>query len=133
MTTAITGYVKKLGEPRAETVQIELSDSDRDDQRRLACDLRDQQIKLLDEKKNSRAAFNARQKDLEAKEEAARQRASTGIDHVAVVVQDFLTSGNQVVSVQLDTQKPVAVRTATADELQEDLFGGSDDGGGKSH
>ncbi len=46
---------------------------------------------------------------------------------VAVVVQNYLTSGNEVVSVRVDTNEPVAGRTATSEELQEELFGGSDD------
>lgn len=126
-------YVKKVGDPRPETIKVELTSAERDEQRRLACDLRDQQAKLKEEKANSMAAFRARHKDLEAKEEAARNRASTGVDHAVVLVQDYLTRSNEVVSLRVDTNEQVVRRTATADELQEDLFGGGQDDGGSAH
>lgn len=120
----MTGNVKKIGDPRTETVKVELTEIERQDARATACDLRDQLEKLKEEAKTIRAGFAQRIKDLAQRELECRQRASTGIDHVAVVVQDHLTAGNEVVAVEIKTGLPVARRTATADELQEDLFGG---------
>lgn len=122
----MTDYVKKLGDQRTETIKIELSEAQRAEERAKACDLRDQHEKIKEELKTARAGFNQRMKELDQREQECRQRASTGIDHVPVVVQDFLTPSNEVVSVEVKTQTPVARRTATAEELQEDLFGGGE-------
>lgn len=119
-------FVKKLGEPHPATIQVELTDEQRTERRKQACDLRDHQATLVEEKKLAMAAFNHRKKALENLEAVARGQASTGIEEIAVVVQDFLTAGNEVVSVRIDTQDPVSKRTATQDELQEELFGGTD-------
>lgn len=98
-------FVKKLGEPHPSTIQVELTDEQRTERRKQACDLRDQQAALVEEKKLKMAEFNHRKKELENKEAVLRGQASTGIEEIAVVVQDFLT----------------------ADELQEELFGGTDE------
>lgn len=119
--------VKKLGEPHPSTIQVELTDEQRTERRKQACDLRDQQAALVEEKKLKMAEFNHRKKELENKEAVFRGQASTGIEEIAVVVQDFLTSGNEVVSVRIDNQEIATKRTATADELQEELFGGTDE------
>lgn len=117
--------VKKLGEPRTETVKVDLTDAERQTERVTACDLRDQASTVKEEKATAMAAFRQRIKELDQREQDCRRRASTGIDHVAVVVQDYLTGSNEVVSVKVDTNEPVSRRTATIQELQEDLFGGS--------
>lgn len=120
-------FVKKLGDPHPATIQVELTDEQRTERRAKACSLRDQQAALAEEKKLAMAAFTHRKKSLENEEAVARGQASTGIEEIAVVVQDFLTAGNEVVSVRIDTQDPVAKRTATQDELQDELFGGTDE------
>lgn len=120
-------FVKKLGEPHPSTIQVDLAEDQRADRRKQACDLRDQQAALVEEKKLAMAAFNHRKKELENKEAVLRGQASTGIEEIAVVVQDFLTAGNEVVSVRIDNDELVSKRTATADELQEELFGGTDE------
>lgn len=124
----ISRPLKKLGDPHPVTIQVELTEAQRTECRKRACDIRDQQAALVEEKKLAMAAFGQRKKALENLEAVARGEASTGISVVAVVVQDYLSSGNEVVSVRVDTNDPVARRTATADELQEDLFGADDDG-----
>lgn len=123
----IGSRLRKQGEPHPETIEIQLSDEQRTERRKRACDLRDQQAALVEEKKLAMAAFGQRKKDLENKEAVARQQASTGIEVAAVVVQDYLTDGNEVISIRIDTNEPVVRRTATADELQEDLFGADSD------
>lgn len=119
--------VKKLGEPHPSTIQVELTEGERTERRRSACDLRDQQVSLGEEKKLKMAEFNHRKKALENQEAILRGQASTGIEEIAVVVQDFLTASNEVVSVRIDNEELVSKRTATADELQEELFGGTDE------
>lgn len=120
-------FVKKLGDPHPSTIQVDLTDEQRTERRKQACDLRDQQAALVEEKKLKMAEFNHRKKELENKEAVLRGQASTGIEEIAVVVQDFLTAGNEVVSVRIDNDELVSKRTATADELQEELFGGTDE------
>lgn len=119
--------VKKLGEPHPTTIQMELTEGERADRRKSACELRDQQAALGEEKKLKMAEFNHRKKELENKESVLRGQAATGIEEIAVVVQDFLTASNEVVSVRIDNEEFVSKRTATADELQEELFGGTDE------
>ncbi len=120
-------FVKKLGDPHPATIQVELSDEQRAERRKQACDLRDQQATLVEEKKLAMAGFNHRRKSLENLEAVARGQASTGIEELAVVVQDYLTASNEVVAIRVDNQEIAAKRTATADELQEELFGGTDE------
>lgn len=121
------GLLKKLGGPRPVSIQIELTEDQIAERRKLACDLRDQQAALVEEKKLAVAAFGQRKKALENQEAIARGQASTGIELAAVVVQDWLTVGNEVIAIRIDTNEPVARRTATGEELQEELFGGEDD------
>lgn len=120
-------FVKKLGDPHPSTIQVELSEEQRAERRKQACELRDQQAALAEEKKLQAAAFNHRKKELENKEAVLRGQASTGIEEIAVVVQDFLTAGNEVVAVRIDNDELVSKRTATAEELQEEMFGGTDE------
>lgn len=120
-------FIKKLGDPRTETIKIDLTPSEVVEQDRLGRDLREQQAKLAQERSAAMADFNQRKKDLELKEAACRQRASSKADHVDVIVQDWLTAANEVIAVRVDTNEPVARRTATGEELQEELFGGGDD------
>jgi hypothetical protein len=120
-------FVKKLGDPRAIEIPVNLTQDERADRRKAACDLRDQQAALSAEAHLAAAGFRQRKKELENKEAIARGQASTGIELQAVVVQSYLTATNEVVAMRLDTNEPVARRTATGEELQEDLFGGEDD------
>jgi hypothetical protein len=127
-----TKLLRKIGEPHPETIQIRLTEEQRTDCRKHACDLRDQIFSLVEEKKLKVAEFGQRKKALENLEAVSRQQASTGIEIAAVVVQDYLTPTNEVISVRVDTSDQVSRRQASADELQEELFGGSDDAGDES-
>lgn len=125
-------FIKKLGEPHAAVIQVELSEVERAYRRKMACDVRDQLAALAEEKKLKMAELNLRKKALENQEAVSRGQASTGIEEIAVVVQDVLTAGNEVLSMQLDAEGHLtniiaAKRTATADELQEEMFGGSEE------
>lgn len=126
-------FVKKLGEPRAIDIQIELTEEQRAERRKQACDLLDQKTALAEEKKLKAAEYGQRIKELDRAATLARQAASTGTETAAVIVQNYLTAGNEVVSIRVDTNETVAGRTATSEELQEELFGGSDDPEDKPH
>lgn len=119
--------IRKLGDLHTETIQQTLTDEQRSERRKNACDLRDQQAALVEEKKLAMADFGQRKKALENLEAIARAQASTGIRVVDVVVQDYLTPQNEVISVRADSQDIVSRRTATAEELQGELFGADDD------
>jgi hypothetical protein len=128
----MTQFIRKIGEPRAETITVNLTEDERAEQGRRALEYRAQQKALAIERSTTLAGFTQRKKDLEAKEEVCSQRSTTGTDQVAVLVQDVLTAGNEVLSMQLDaegniTSKIAAKRTATGEELQEELFGGTDE------
>jgi anti-sigma factor ChrR (cupin superfamily) len=120
---------RKLGEPRTDTIEIRLSDEQVVDRRKRACDIRDQLVALAEEAKLAAAGFRQRKKALENQEAVLRYAASTRIELVNIVVQDWIAKGNEVVSVRIDddSRDVVARRTATADELQEGLFGGDDE------
>jgi len=124
-------FIKKLGEPHAVTIQVELDEEQKVERDRLSRDLRNQLTALAEEKKLAMGAFGQRKKELEKSEAAARAASSTGTELVAVVVQDFLTADNEVVSVRMGSgegvEEVVAKRTATEEELQEELFGGSEE------
>lgn len=130
-------FIKKLGEPHAISIEVTLTESQRAERRTAACGLRDQQAALAEEKKLAMAGFNQRKKALENQEAIARGEAATGKATIAVLVQDYLSPGNEVVSVGIDAEgnvmDVVSRRTATAEELQEEMFGGSEDEEDKPH
>ena len=123
----MTQYVKKLDNTHPATIEIQLTEDQVVDRRKRACDLRDQQAALVEEKKLAMAGFNQRKKALENQEAVLRHEASTRVEVAAVVVQNYLTATNEVVAVRIDNGEQVARRTATGDELQEEMFGGDDD------
>lgn len=124
-------FIKKLGEPHAIDIQVELTEAQRAERRKAACELLDQKTALAEEKKLKAAEYGQRIKELDRAATMARLAGSTGKETVAVVVQNFLTAGNEVVSVALNADGSedgeVARRTATGEELQEELFGGSEE------
>lgn len=129
----MTDYVKKLGDPKPATIEVKLTEDQRAERRTQACALRDQQKALAEEAKLAAAGFRQRKRALENEEDVFRQQASTGVETAAVIVQHFLTAQNEVVAVRIDNGALVAKRTATADELQEEMFGGTDDDEDKPH
>lgn len=120
-------YVKKLGDPRTATIEVKLTEDQRAERRTQACALIDQLEALTQEAKISAADFAQRKKALKQQADIARQQAATGKETAAVIVQHFLTAQNEVVAVRIDNGALVASRTATAEELQEEMFGGTDD------
>lgn len=120
-------FIKKLGESHAIGIQVTLTDEQQSERWKSAGEIELQKKALAEEAKLKAAEYRQRIKEMDRSAAMARQAASTGTETVAVVVQNYLTAGNEVVSVRLDTDEVVAGRTATAEELQEELFGGSED------
>lgn len=123
----MTERLRKIGEPRVETIVVVLTESQVEEQRAKACDLRDQQDKLKIELAGVKTDFKVREKNLRDAEVEARGQASTRKRHVQILIQDHITPSNEVISIRLDTKDVVGRRTATAEELQEEPFGGGDD------
>jgi len=120
-------YVKKLGAPHPATIEIKLTEEQVIERRERACALRDQLAALAEEKKLAVSGFNQRKKALDLEEATLRQQAVAKKEVAAVVVQNYLTAANEVVAVRIDNGDTIARRTATSEELQEDMFGGEDE------
>lgn len=113
--------MRKLGE-REEQVVVLLSDEEVEAQRRVVLDLMCDKDRLADGLKAIRAEYKARVDRLTAKIQDSRQQVSDRKRTDDVVVEEWLTAGNEVVRVRKDTGETVGQpRTARADELQEDL------------
>lgn len=113
--------IRMIGPERKESIVVKLTQIEIDDQRVLVCDLRDKQDALEEELKSVKADYKARQEGLEEKERVARRLASTARAETEVAIQDWLTQGNEIISIRLDTGDVLRRRTATARELQEEL------------
>lgn len=126
--------IRKLSET-LETITIELTEAELDEQRRLVCDTRDRLDKLEEKLDAVKAEFKGKQKELEEIERAARRLVATRKQDIEVVVADYLEDGLdgvRVVRRREDTMERVGEpRAATAAERQEPLFssGRPDDSG----
>lgn len=127
--TAMTDRLRKIGEPRIETIVVELTDTDVVELDAKARLLRDRQDALKKELVGVKADFKARGQVLSDAEALARQQASTRKRDAEISVQDYITPGNEVISLRMDTNEVFGRRIATLDELQEgfesDGFGGA--------
>lgn len=124
---------RKVGEMRSETISVTLTDEEVEAQLKRSHELRNQQDALAAERSNAMAEFTARKKRLAAAELDARHQVSTRKRDIEVIVQDYLTPGNEVVTVRCDeTSAIIARRTATAAELQDEMLRDDDFGGSVS-
>jgi hypothetical protein len=102
-----------------------LTESEIEAQRQQVCVIQDRQDSLKRGKAAAMQKFKARAAELESMKEIALRQVSTGKRDAEILVQDFMTPSNEVVSIRFDSesQEIVERRTATAEELQEELFG----------
>lgn len=116
---------RALGEPRIATISSTLTESEIEAQRQQVCVIQDRQDSLKRGKAAAMQKFKARAAELESMKEIALRQVSTGKRDAEILVQDFMTPSNEVVSIRFDSesQEIVERRTATAEELQEELFG----------
>jgi hypothetical protein len=121
--------IRKLGEPRIETIVVDLTDAEVVDLDARARQLRDRQDAIKKELAGVKATFKARSQEVTDAEALLRQQASTRKRDVEIPVQDYLTPTNEVISVRTDTHDQIGRRTATATELQGDLLQGDEDDG----
>lgn len=121
--------IRKLGEPRIETIVVDLTDAEVVELDARARQLRDRQDAIKKERAGAMATFKARSQEVADAEALLRQQASTRKRDVEIPVQDYLTPTNEVISVRTDTHDQIGRRTATATELQGDLLQGDEDDG----
>lgn len=119
--------IRKLGDPRVEMITVELTDAEVSEAGKAANALRDQLDTIKREKADAVAKFKARTQAIQSSEEDARRQVSTRRRDIEIAVQDYLTPQNEAVTVRSDTQDVINRRTATAEDLQESLFGGDED------
>ncbi len=118
--------LRKIGE-RIDTVTVDLVDHDVVELNAKACQLRDQQDALKLELAGVKQQYKARAQKLADAEQVARRDAARRKKDVEILIHEFITPTNEVVMIRMDTKEPIGRRTATAEELQEDMFGGDDE------
>lgn len=128
-TISASKPIRKVGEPRVETISVDLDAAEIAEATKKAMQLRNQQDALKQELVGVRQEFKSRAQRLIDAEVLARRQASTGKADVEIALQDYLTSSNEVVTVRIDTQEVFGRRTATMSELQGDLFDDDDESG----
>jgi hypothetical protein len=121
--------LRKVGDPRVETISVELTDVDVAEQQQQVCRFRELQAAVKEAKKKAMADYRARLQELESDEAAALRQVTTKHRDVDVTVQDYLSAANEVVTMRVDTHDVIRRRTATGEELQEELPIDPDDGG----
>lgn len=119
--------IRRVGDPRNETISVPLDDAGVVEAQARANQLRDQQDALKQELAGVKQEFKARAQRLTDAEVKARRQASTRRMDLEISLQEFLTSSNEVILVRMDTQEVMGRRTATPEELQEDLFDGEEE------
>lgn len=114
--------IRRIGDPRVETVSVALDENGVGEAQARANVLRDQQDALKQELAGVKQEFKARGQRLIDAEVKARRQASTKRMDVEISLQEFLTTANEVILVRTDTQEVMGKRTATQEELQLDLL-----------
>lgn len=114
--------IRRVGDPRVETVSVPLNEAGVAEAQVRANQLRDQQDALKQELAGVKQEFKARGQRLIDAEIKARRQASTKRMDLEIPLQEFLTSSNEVILVRMDTQEVTGRRTATTEELQEVLL-----------
>lgn len=84
--------------------------------------------RIEDEKKEAMSGFNEKLKDLEAREKELASEVHSGTHKEPVEVVEYLLPTNEIQCVRSDTGEVLERRAADADDLQEDMFGGDDEG-----
>lgn len=115
--------VRKIGE-REEQIVHKLSANQLEEVKDRVMSHLDELDSIESKKAESVANFKAQAASFELQLEADRKLLKSGVDKRMVIVDEFLTQGNEVVRVRRDTGEQLGARTATANELQEEMFTG---------
>ncbi len=113
--------IRKVGEYQDTTVR-ELSPAEIEGERSKICDLLGRRDNLEGALKATKAEYRAKLESIKDRIERALNTATTGRQEIEVDIEEWLTRGNEIVRVRADTGEVLTRRTATASELQENLF-----------
>jgi hypothetical protein len=113
-----------------EGIVVKLTPQEVEETRASVMDMLDQKKAIEFAKKSAMSEFKAKLQELEERLSKACTEASTGKRELDVIVEEYLTSANEVVKIRADTGEPIGKpRTATVAELQEPIdMGGADSG-----
>lgn len=112
--------IRKLAE-RTETVERKLTQIEIENEREKVINLLSQRDEAEAEWESKKATNKAAMKAIDSKIEAARGAIRRGRVDEEVVIEEWLTRGNEVVRTNKATGLELGRRTATRDELQEEL------------
>ena len=113
--------VRKLGE-REEIVVHTLSDGELAEVQDTVMALLDHRQEVEEKKKEANANFKAQLETIELELETARRTYRGRTRKDSVVIEEYLTDKNEVIRVRKGTREIVGQRTATGEELQEEMF-----------
>lgn len=113
--------MKPIGEPRKEAITIKLTPSEIEAERTRVCDLLGRRENLTASLKSVKGEYKAKLDSIAERIDIARRAAAEGRLEAEVEVQDWLTRGNEIVLVRADTNEVLHRRTATMEELQEEI------------
>jgi len=113
--------VRKIAEHQ-DTIRIDLLPSEVGEEREAVCELLTRQENLVAALKATKAEYKVKIDAVKAKISASLAAAATETRDLNVTVEEWLTRGNEIVSIRADTGEMLGTRTATVSELQESLF-----------
>jgi hypothetical protein len=113
--------VRKIGE-REEAIETRLSSEELGEVRETVMILLDDLDLIEGKKKEAMKNFASQAATIELQVEGARNLLKSKVRRTTVIVDEYLTQGNEVHRVRRDTGEQLGARTATAAELQEEMF-----------
>jgi hypothetical protein len=115
--------IRPVGEPREAIIEHKLTQIQLDGLKDNVMDLLDQREDLKEKAKEVVTNYKSQIATCELTIESTRRTIRSGRRQETIQVQEFLTRSNEVIRVRTDTGAQIGTRTATARELQEELFG----------
>lgn len=113
--------VRKIGE-REEVIEHHLSREEMAEVQDTVMALLDQKQEVEEKKVETNANYNAQFKAIDLQLETARRVFRGGVRKESVIIEEHLTAANEVIRIRKGTREIIGQRTATADELQEEMF-----------
>lgn len=113
--------VRKIGE-REESIEHRLNAGELEDIKDRVMTHLDEIDKIESKKAEAVANYKAQTASFELQLEADRNLLKSRVLRSMIVIEEYLTHGNEVIRVRKDTGEQIGARTATPAELQEELF-----------
>lgn len=112
----------RLVATREEIIETKLTQNQIDEMQRENLVL-DNEVERLEEKKaEAMKNFASQLKTIELQKSEIRRMVNAAKRRETVTVEEYLTGSNEIVRFRKDTGDRIGQRTATARELQEDMF-----------